>query len=242
VDASRGPLWRDAVAGLTALALVSAAVARARADDAEPDVDASPTIAAADVPAFDLLAAITVLRRVRYDDCGRHGSGLLEITFATTGEVRTVQLVNGTFSTPTFACIRERFMKARVSPFGPADATAEWHVEFEPTATVVASVPIASVAGPATTPAGVNWPLRVTGVLVGGLGAVLFTIGAFGLLFSVFATEAKRDGFLLVGGGGVVLGVPLMLAGSAMERAAMPRGVALAVIPGGGSLAWSLAF
>jgi serine/threonine protein kinase len=66
---------------------------------------------------YDLAAALKALNRVYYGDCHVPSGGQIAVTFATSGRVKKVAVVQGDYDEPTVGCIAARFGAARMAPF-----------------------------------------------------------------------------------------------------------------------------
>jgi serine/threonine protein kinase len=92
----------------------------------------SPAVAVRTFPAgdavgeateYDVAAATKALNRVYYGDCALWSTGRVAVTFAPSGRVKRVALLNGDYDEPTTTCIAARFGAAKMSPFrGPAQS------------------------------------------------------------------------------------------------------------------------
>jgi hypothetical protein len=92
--------------------------------------DSAPVSASGDageeVPDYDLATALKALNRVYYGDCRVPSAGQLAITFAPSGRVKKVAVVQGTYDEQTAGCLAARFGAARMPAFrgGPQTVTA----------------------------------------------------------------------------------------------------------------------
>jgi tetratricopeptide (TPR) repeat protein len=82
----------------------------------------SSAAAAPSAPPFDKAAAAAALKTIKYEDCGTGGVGTVRVTFDATGAATSVRASRGggAYDAATAACLQERFMTAKVPPFGDA--------------------------------------------------------------------------------------------------------------------------
>jgi serine/threonine-protein kinase len=93
------------------------------ADAAQPSASGG---AGEEILDYDLATALKALNRVYYGDCHVPSTGQIAVTFATSGRVKKVTVVQGDYDERTVGCIAARFGAARMSPFrgGPQTVTA----------------------------------------------------------------------------------------------------------------------
>jgi serine/threonine-protein kinase len=104
----------------TAPAVATPAASAPDAGPARRVVD-FPSVASSDTPGvdadYDLAAALKAVNRVYYGSCSLPSSGKLAITFAPSGRVKKVTVLQGDYDEPTTACIAGRFGTAKMAPF-----------------------------------------------------------------------------------------------------------------------------
>jgi len=91
---------------------------------------AIPAIAAAETNAFDAYAAVGALDKVTYGHCGSGGTGVLEVTFETSGWISSVVSVEGRYDAATRACVEGAYFYVHVAPFAPPRRTLRYTVKL----------------------------------------------------------------------------------------------------------------
>jgi serine/threonine-protein kinase len=81
---------------------------------------------------YDVATALKALNRVYYGDCHVPSAGQIAVTFATSGRVKKVAVVQGSYQEPTVGCIAARFGAARMPPFRGAAQTVTANLESTP--------------------------------------------------------------------------------------------------------------
>ena len=66
---------------------------------------------------YDLAAALKALNRVYYGACAVSTPGKVVVTFAPSGRVKQVDVVQGDYDSETAGCVAARFGAARMPPF-----------------------------------------------------------------------------------------------------------------------------
>jgi hypothetical protein len=76
---------------------------------------------------YDLSAALKAVNRIYYGNCAVPSAGKVAITFAPSGRVKKVTVLQGAYDEPTTACIAGRFGTAKMASFqgNPQTVTAE---------------------------------------------------------------------------------------------------------------------
>jgi hypothetical protein len=85
-----------------------------------------------DVSDYDVASALKALNRVYYGDCRVPSAGQIAVTFATSGRVKKVAVVQGDYDERTLGCIAARFGAAGMHPFRGVPQTVTASLESTP--------------------------------------------------------------------------------------------------------------